>query len=111
MFVLNSMNIINNLQETFLLRIQVFKHNYGGSIGNLLFVWKVPDGPLDQTRQHRCVNEVQKLIPKFESRAIAAIFREKFSKITGITPVVRSKKLEKYLSTYCFSCFPIFQLF
>ena len=62
-----------------------------------MFVWKVPDGSLDQTRQHRSVNDVQKLIPKFESRATAAIFREKYSKITGITPVVR-RSLVEFLS-------------
>lgn len=62
-----------------------------------MFVWKVPDGPLDQTRQHCCVNEVQKLIPKFESRATAAIFCEKYSKVTGITPVVR-RSLVQFLT-------------
>ena len=70
-------------------RLQIFKHNCGGSIGNLVFVWIVPDGLLDQTRQFNCVSKVKKQIPTFESRMSASLFRSKYMKITGLTLVVR----------------------
>ena len=59
-----------------------------------VFVWKVPDGNLDQTLQHRCVSQVQKMIPTFENRTTASIFWKKYVKIMGITPVVRRSLVE-----------------
>ena len=72
----------------------MFKHNCGGAIGNLVFVWKVPKGPLDQQKQYECISSVRDKLPQFERRASADLFRKKFSKIAGITPVLRRSLVE-----------------
>ena len=64
------------------------KYNVGARIGNVVFVWKVPL-TIDQTEQHKTVIKVKETIPQFETRAIEKEIREKYSRSTGISPVLR----------------------
>ena len=57
-------------------------------IGNVVFVWKVSP-TIDQTEQHKTVIKVKETIPQYETRATEKEIREKYSRITGISPVVR----------------------
>ena len=45
----------------------MYKYNASVKIGNICFIWKVPE-ETDQVRQHQTVREVEKLLPMFETR-------------------------------------------
>ena len=77
-------------------RIQLYKYNCGGLIGNLTFAWKLPE-IIDQTRQFSTTKRVAGMIPKYEQRACAKDFREKYANIASITPVFR-RSLVQYLT-------------
>ena len=77
----------------YLYRIQVYKYNCGGNLGNLTFVWKIHDH-VDQARQLLTIEEVKKSVPKFETEALARKMREKYCNISGVTPVVRRSMVE-----------------
>ena len=49
----------------------MYQYNAGGRIGNITFIWKLPEGLIDQTKQHQSVMGVSKLVPQFETRIIS----------------------------------------
>ena len=72
-------------------RIQLYKYNCGGRIGNLTFAWKLPK-IIDQTRQFSTTKPVADMIQKYEQGACAKEFREKYANIrqyANIIPVLR----------------------
>lgn len=86
----------NYYSSAIIFRIQIYKFNCGSSIGNLTFAWKV-DQEIDQKRQVDCVVEVRKMVPQFEKLVMAKEMREKYSKISGLTPALR-RNLVQYLT-------------
>ena len=84
-------------------RVQLHKQNVGGNLGNLVFLRKVLQN-INQSQQHKTVILVKDKVPQHECRATARELREQFSKIRGVTPVVRrqfvklwSGKISQYL--------------
>ena len=77
-------------------RVQLYKQNIGGNLGNLVFLWKVPQN-INQSQQHKTVIRVKVMVPQYECRATARELREQFSKICGETAVVR-RQFVKFLT-------------
>ena len=77
-------------------RVQLYKQNVGGNLGKLVFLWKVPQN-INQSQQHKTVILVRDMVPQYECRATARELREQFSKIRGVTPVVR-RQFVKFLT-------------
>jgi len=69
-------------------RIQLYKYNAGGNLGNLTFAWKVDD-EINQTKQHVTVSEVEKMIPIYQSRQEAKELREKYANVGNLTPALK----------------------
>ena len=74
-------------------RIQVYKYNASAKIGNICFIWKVPE-ETDQVRQHQTVREVEKLLPMFETRLEAKYLCEKYENIATVSPILRRNIVE-----------------
>ena len=77
-------------------RVQLYKQNVGENLGNLVFLWKVPQN-INQNQQHETVIRVKNMVPQYECRATARELREQFSKVCGVTIVVR-RQLVKFLT-------------
>ena len=56
-------------------RVQLYKQNIGGNLGNLVFLWKVPQN-INQSQQHKTVIRVKDMVPQYECRATARELRE-----------------------------------
>ena len=77
-------------------RVQLYKQNVGGNLGNFVLLWKVTQN-INQSQQHETVIRVKDMVPQYECRATARELREQFSKIYGVTPVVR-RQFVKFLT-------------
>ena len=58
-------------------RVQLYKQNVGKNLGNLVFLWKVPQN-INQNQQHKTVIPVKDMVPQYECRATARELREQF---------------------------------
>lgn len=77
--------------------MQLFKYNAGGKIGNISFVWKIPEGEIEQASQHKTVQCIAKVVPEYETRAAAREMRERYLNRSGLSPVIR-RNLVQYLT-------------
>ena len=77
-------------------RVQLYKQNVGGNLGNFVLLWKVTQN-INQSQQHKTVIRVKDMVPQYECRATARELREQFSKIYGVTPVAR-RQFVKFLT-------------
>jgi len=55
---------------------------------HIYFIWKVED-IINQKKQIDVISSVRKMVPSFEKAVVAKNMREKYCKITALTPVVR----------------------
>ena len=67
----------------------MYQDNASRRIGNITFVWKLPEGLTDQTKQHQTVMDVSKLVPQFDTRIISRELQERYQSIAEITPAVK----------------------
>ena len=67
----------------------MYQDNASGRIGNITFVWKLPEGFIDQTKQHQTVMGISKLVPQFDTRIISRELQERYQSIAKITPAVK----------------------
>ena len=58
-------------------RVQLYKQNVGGNLGNLVLLWKVPQN-INQSQQHETVIRVKDMLHQYECRATARELREQF---------------------------------
>ena len=56
-------------------RVQLYKQNVGGNLGNLLFLWKASKN-INQSQQHKIVIRVKNMAPQYECRTTARELRE-----------------------------------
>jgi len=62
----------------------------------MTFIWKVGD-IINQNLQILTIDKVRKMVPQFETAAMAREMRSKYTKISGIKPAVR-RSLMQYLT-------------
>ena len=71
----------------------MYKYNAIAKIGNICFIWKVPE-ETDQVRQHQTVREVEKLLPMFETRLEAKYLGEKYENTATVSSILRRNIVE-----------------
>ena len=57
----------------------------------------MPEGEIDQASQHKTVRRIEKMVPEYETRAVAREMREKYSRTSGLSPVI-CRNLVQYLT-------------
>ena len=67
----------------------MYQCNAGGRMGSITFIWKLPEGLIDQTKQHQTVMGVSKLVPQFKTRIISRELQERYQSTAKITPAVK----------------------
>ena len=71
----------------------MYKYNTSAKIGNICFIWKVPE-ETGQVRQHQTVREVEKLLPMLETRLETKYLSEKYENNASVSPILRRNIVE-----------------
>ena len=71
----------------------LFIYSAGGSVGNLQFLWRLPQEPNDPNnyfeQSQSVVEEVKLLLPTFHTRAMRKVLFQKFGRVsTGVKPSI-----------------------
>ena len=69
---------------------EIYAYHQGGSLGTLWWMWRAPNDPLetDMTASVRRVQEINKAIPMYSTRAMRREFTQRFQLVAGASKTV-----------------------
>ena len=62
----------------------MYRFAYGNSLGTLTYIWKIPEGPLDQTAVSRVFTHLSDQQSKYSTRAMCQNFLVKYNRLAKI---------------------------
>ena len=70
--------------------IMKWLYSIGNSLGNLTFVWRIPEDPntRSQSEDIRILGDLQKLVPTFSTRAMRREFIERYNRVDHLKPAI-----------------------
>ena len=75
---------------------KLLRRSYGGNIGTMVFLWKVPDEP-DETKELQLILDITKRLPDFHSRQMEKDFINQYRKLAK-TPVSVLRSMYREIS-------------
>lgn len=63
----------------------LYRYAYGNNLGTLTYVWKIPEGPLEQTAISRVFSHLTSFQQTHSSRAVRHDFLQKYIRLAEIT--------------------------
>ena len=64
--------------------VHMYRYAYGNALGTITYVWKTPDGPVDQTAVSHVFADLTMLQKKYSTRAMRQDFLSKYSRLVKI---------------------------
>ena len=62
----------------------MYRYAYGNNLGTLTYIWKIPEGPLDQTAVSRVFMHLTNQQQKYSTRAMRLDFLQKYNRLAKI---------------------------
>ena len=62
----------------------MYRYAYGNNLGTLTYIWKIPEGPLDQTAVSREFTHLTDQQQKYSTRAMRLDFLQKYNRLAKI---------------------------